>query len=333
MMTGNPALEPESMAGVGADAPPSFVKTWWVAMRPFALPASTMPVIFGTVLAVTLGGAEFSLPLFLGAFFGMALLHTGANLLNDVYDFKKGLDARVNPVSGAVVRGWVTPRQALVAGWLFLGLGSALGGFLVAMVGLPLLWIGIAGVAVGVFYTWGPFALKFHALGDLAVFVNFGVLGALGAWTVQTGSVSWVPAVWAIPIGLLVIGILHANNWRDIDSDKQGGIHTMASLFGPGGSVVYYSFLLFVPFLFVAGWVALSWTLELSPRMPLTSLMVLLALPLAIGLLKKGLRRKTAENPLDFLALDGATAQLNLVFGLLYTGSWGVDALITWLRV
>ncbi len=328
-MTGNPAIG-DDLTPAG-EARPGFVKTWWVAMRPFALPASTMPVIFGSVLAVTLGGAGFSLPLFLGAFFGMAFLHTGANLLNDVYDFKKGLDARVNPVSGAVVRGWVTPRQALIAGWLFLGLGSAIGSLLVAAVGLPVLWLGIAGVAVGVLYSFGPFELKFNALGDLAVFTNFAVLGALGAWTVQTGSVSWVPAVWAVPIGLLVAAILHANNWRDIMSDTAGGIRTVASILGDRGSVFYYACLLFIPYVFVAGWAAFSLASGLAPRMPLAALLVFVSLPLALKLFHRGLRRRSAENPIDFLALDGATAQLNMAFGLLYTASFGVDVLVRWL--
>jgi len=328
-MTENPAIEDDLLPS--GEAQPGFVKTWWVAMRPFALPASTMPVIFGTVLAVSLGGAKFSPILFLGAFFGMAFLHTGANLLNDVYDFKKGLDTRVNPVSGAVVRKWVSPGQALIASLLFLSLGSAIGGLLVAAVGLPLLWLGIAGVAIGVFYSFGPFELKFNALGDLAVFVNFGVLGALGAWTVQTGSISWVPAVWAIPVGLLVIGILHANNWRDIESDTRGGIRTMASLFGDRGSLFYYAFLLFFPYLFVAGWAVFSLVSDIGPNMPLAALLVFISLPLALKLFRRGLLRKSAENPLDFLALDGATGQLNLVFGLLYTASFGVDALVRYL--
>ena len=80
-----------------------------MAARPFALPASTMPVVFGTVLAVTIGDARFQPGLFLAAFFGMAILHTGSNLLNDVFDFQKGIDRQVNPVSGAVVRRWITP--------------------------------------------------------------------------------------------------------------------------------------------------------------------------------------------------------------------------------
>ncbi len=332
-MMENPAIQGDvapGRTGPSEQQRPGFAKTWWVAIRPFALPASTMPVVFGTVLAVTVGGAPFDPGLFLAAFFGMALLHTGANLLNDVYDYKKGLDARVNPVSGAVVRGWVSPREGLVAAWLFLGLGSGLGVLIFNVVGMPILWIGLAGVAVGVLYSWGPFELKFNALGDLAVFTNFGVLGALGAWTVQTGSVSWVPAVWAVPIALLVAAILHSNNWRDIASDTKGGIRTMASLFGDHGSVFYYAFLLFAPYLFILVMIGLTRGLGLEPRMPLTFLVAFLSLPLAVGLIKKGLRRKTAENPLDFLAMDGATAQLNLLFGLLYTGALGLDALIGW---
>ena len=188
-----------------------------------------------------------------------------------------------------------------------------------------------AGVAIGVFYSWGPFELKFFALGDLAVFTNFGVLGALGAWTVQTGSVSWVPAVWAVPIGLLVAGILHANNWRDIQSDTAGGIRTIASLLGDRGSLYYYAFLLFFPYLFVVGWAAFSLITDLAPRMPLASLLVFVSLPLAIKFFRRGLGRKSAESPLDFLALDGATGQLNLAFGLLYTASFGVDALVRYL--
>ncbi|NQU27005.1 MAG: prenyltransferase, partial [Candidatus Marinimicrobia bacterium] len=195
---------------------PSTLKKWLVAFRPFALPASTMPVIFGTVLAVTIGQASLNWQLFLLALIGMALLHTGSNLLNDVYDFKKGIDKQVNPVSGGVVRGWITAAQAKSMAALLLVIGALIGLFIVSQVGMDIFWIGLLGVIIGIFYTWGPAPLKFNALGDLAVFLNFGILGALGAWTVQTGTMSWTPAIWAVPMSLLVIAILHANNWRDI---------------------------------------------------------------------------------------------------------------------
>ncbi len=235
---------------------PGFAKTWWVAIRPFALPASTMPVVFGTVLAITIGEAQFHLWRFVGALLGMALLHTGANLLNDVFDFKKGLDDRVNPVSGAVVRGWISPRQGALASTLFFTVGAAIGIWLFLKMNMPILWIGGAGVLVGLLYSLGPMGLKYHALGDLAVFLNFGILGALGAWTVQSGEISWVPAVWAVPMSLLVIGIVHANNWRDIEGDKAGGTRTIASLMGDHASEAYYGFLVFGPFLVVLGLMA-----------------------------------------------------------------------------
>jgi 1,4-dihydroxy-2-naphthoate octaprenyltransferase len=308
--------------------PPPWLKKWIVATRPFALPASTMSVIFGTVLAVTIGKAGFNLLHFSAAFIGMAFLHTGSNLLNDVFDFKKGIDRNVNPVSGAVVRGWITPAQALRAGLFFLLAGTIIGLFLVSRVGKPILWIGILGVTVGGFYTWGPMPLKFNALGDLAVFLNFGVLGSLGAWTVQTGSLSWTPVLWAIPMSLLVVGILHANNWRDIQSDQAGGIKTMASILGDANSESYYIFLLISPFAIILLYLLLSVIHGLKPEMPMTFLITFVAVPKAITLIKKGKHRENPRMPLDFIALDGETAQLNLLFGILCTVSLGLDAFL-----
>jgi 1,4-dihydroxy-2-naphthoate octaprenyltransferase len=315
---------------VPAGRPPSWARKWFTATRAFALPASTMSVIFGTVLAVTIGDAPWNLPLFITALAGMAFLHTGANLLNDVYDFKMGIDRQVNPVSGSVVRSWITPREALFAGWAFLITGSMLGLYIVSEVGLPILWIGIGGVAIGVLYTWGPFPLKFNALGDLAVFLNFGVLGSLGAWTVQTGAISWVPAVWSVPMSLLVVGILHANNWRDIQHDTGGGIRTMASLLGDRRSEGYYAFLLFAPFVLILLFISASRVLGIDPKMPFTFIVTLLAFPLARKLMKKGKARNNPNIPQDFLALDGATAQLNLLFGALCVAALGLHALIGW---
>ncbi len=294
------------------------ISTWIRAARPWSFPASSMPVCFGTALAVAIGGAAFRLVDFLLALLGMVILHAAANLLSDVHDFRRGLDREALPMGSAIPHGLVTDREAFVAASLLFTLGSAIGLLLVTRVGLPVLGIGIAGVAVGLCYT----PMKYHALGDLAVFLNFGVLGALGAWTVQTGSPDWRPAAWSVPISLLVIAILHANNWRDIASDGTRGARTVASLLGPQGSRTYYGFLLFAPFalvlLFVAlGYVAPGARLGLPPVFLATAL----ALPLALDRWKKAVNSENPKNPLDFIALDGATAQLNLVFGLLSTGA------------
>ena len=307
---------------------PSWIGKWLVAMRPFALPASTMSVLFGTVLAVTVGGAPFKGLLFLAALVSMAVLHTGANLLNDVYDYQKGIDRKVNPVSGGVVRGWISQQEALAAGWLFLVVGSGIGLLIYSQVGTPILVIGTAGVLIGILYTWGPLPLKYSALGDLAVFLDFGVLGALGAWTVQTGTASWLPVIWAVPMSLLVVGILHSNNWRDIRSDSEGNIRTMATLFGDRRSEGYYGFLLFAPFILILVLLSISRATGIGPKMPLTFLVTLLAVPLAIKLKRRGERRHDPRRVKDFLALDGATAQLNLLFGILCIAALGLGSLI-----
>ena len=294
------------------------LKKWVVAFRPWALPASSMPVIFGTSLAVVVGRADFRLGRFLLALAAMMILHTAANMLSDVFDFKRGLDTQPTPVSGALVRGWLSPRQvATVAVILFIG-GGAIGFYLVSVTGKGLLLIGGVGVIIGLFYT----ALKYHALGDLAVLLNFGLLGSAGAWFVQAGSFSWIPVVWTIPMGMLVSAILHANNWRDSISDKEKRVTTVALILGDRGSLIYYGFLMF-------GSMAIIVLLVVVPRlvswpamaMPWTFLVVALALPRALALWGRARRRHAPRRPLDFVILDGATANYNLVFGWLCTAA------------
>jgi len=298
-----------------------FLKKWWVSARPFSFPASTMPVIFGTVLAVVYGGYAFKPLLFVLAFVAMVILHSGANILSDIFDYRKGLDKIPSPVSGGIVRGYITIREAWIASVGMLVVGTAIGLYLTYMSGPWLLAIGLLGLFVGTFYTTDTvLAMKYHGLGDLAVFLNFGILGSLGSYYVQSGVLSWIPAIWAIPMSMLVIAILHANNWRDIQSDKVGKIFTVAALLGDKSSLRYYGlmiygpfvlvlFLILVPYLFFPGLAA----------MPFTFLITLGALPLAFKLWRKALNRQTPAKPLDFIALDGATAQLNLLFGSLCT--------------
>ncbi|MDH7511877.1 MAG: prenyltransferase [Clostridiales bacterium] len=306
-------------------ASPSFLKKWLIAGRPWALPASTMPVIFGTSLAVVIGKAAFLPGRFFLALIAMVVLHTAANMLSDVFDFKRGLDRNVTPVSGALVRGWLSPRQVSIGAGVLFAAGCAIGLYLVHLTGPVLLIIGVAGVMIGVFYS----GLKVHALGDLAVFLNFGIFGSLGAWVVQTRAFSWIPVVWTVPMALLVSAILHANNWRDTAMDKEKKISTVASLLGDKRSLFYYGFLIFGPFV-------IDLILIIGPRlaardqrvMPLTFLVVFLALPRAMALWGRARRRRAPRRPLDFIILDGATAQYNLSFGLLSTAALWLDFIL-----
>jgi 1,4-dihydroxy-2-naphthoate octaprenyltransferase len=312
----------------------SFFKKWWISLRPFSFPASTMPVVFGTVLAYVYGGEVFNVWYLLLAFLGMVMLHSGANVLNDVIDFKKGLDKVPAPVSGGVVRRLISIQEAKIASILLFSTGTLIGLLLAYLTGPTLLWIGLPGVLIGVYYSiGGKIALKYHALGDLAVFLNFGTLGALGAWYVQTGTLSWIPVIWALPMSMLVIGILHANNWRDIKSDREGNIYTIASMLGDRASLKYYGYLIFGPFFVILALIILPYfAFPNVTFMPFTFAIVILSLPMALKLWQKALNRKEPKNPIDFVALDGATAQFNLVFGLLCTIALVLEAVIrTWI--
>ncbi|NLF24967.1 MAG: prenyltransferase, partial [Deltaproteobacteria bacterium] len=299
------------------------VRLWWIAARPFSFPASSMPVLLGTTAAVSLGGATFKPLLFLAALIGVLLLHAGANLLADVRDFAKGLDREILPVSGGVVRGLITPTQALQAGAVCFVLGSALGFYLAFNVSLSILAIGAAGVAAGFFYTTAPFALKYRALGDAAIFLSFGLLGSLGAWTVQTGEVSWIPVILALPTALMIVAIVHANNWRDIRNDTRHGCKTVASILGPRGCRAYFTTLICTPYLLITVFVLNSWLAPNSVKLPPSALIVFLSLPLALTLLKRT-PHTNSSNTLTML--DGNTAKLNLFFGTLYVAALILDS-------
>lgn len=311
-----------------------FFKKWLISIRIFSFPASTMPVIFGTTLAYVYGGGVFNLWLFLLSFFGMLILHSGANILSDISDFKKGLDKEATPVSGGVVRKIITIREARTASVILLGVGALIGFYLAWVAGPILLLIGVPGLLIGIFYSLGnKIALKYHALGDLSVFMNFGILGSLGAWYVQTGMLSWIPVLWAVPMATLVIAILHANNWRDITSDRAGHIYTIASILGDKASLRYYGFLIYGPFIMVLALILVPYFLMPDVAfMPFTFVLVILSLPMALRLWQKALHRKQPKNPFDFIALDGATAQFNMAFGFLCTLALLLEAVIrTWI--
>jgi 1,4-dihydroxy-2-naphthoate octaprenyltransferase len=304
---------------------PSTLKKWVIAGRPWALPASSIPVIFGTSLAVVIGRTPLAPFKFFIALLAMMILHTAANMLSDVFDSKRGLDRDVTPVSGVIVRGWLPAKSVAAGSAVLFVVGAGLGVALIAVTGRTLLLIGALGVAIGVFYSF----LKYRAFGDLAVFLDFGILGSLGAWVVQTGTFSWIPALWAIPIAMLVAAILHANNWRDIVSDTERQVKTVASILGDAGSFVYYGFHLFGSMAIVLGFIIVPRLISRGlPAMPWTFGIVLLALPRALQLWGRARRRRNPRRPLDFIVLDGATAQYNLLFGLLSTAAVWLDYLL-----
>ena len=274
------------------------------ATRPFAFTATLISVLVGAFLA-----PEVNFPLLLLTFFGVLFLHAGINALNDLMDYKYGVDDwLVLGASRMLQDKLLTVKEQTILVVVLLSLGSLIGFVLTFLKGIWVLIIGIIGVFLGVFYQIKPIGLKYRALGDISVFLGFGPLLALGSYYVQTGEISWIPFIAAIPIGLLVIGILHGNNFRDLVEDIQAGYKTVASFLGIKGSSYYYLTLVSLAYL-------LTVILVILKVLPWQTLLVFFTLPFAIRNIKLSFR----PDYLQFGLLDLFTAQLHLFFGILFT--------------
>jgi 1,4-dihydroxy-2-naphthoate octaprenyltransferase len=259
--------------------------------------------------AVAINEQVFNLVPALAALFGALFIQVGTNFANDVFDFKKGADTtkRLGPMR-VTQAGLLTPRQVMMGMWLTFGLASVSGLYLIWVGGWPIVAIGALSIISGIAYTGGPFPLGYKGLGDLFVFIFFGLVAVCGTYYVQAGTVS-IAAVWAaVPMGLLITAILVVNNLRDIDTDRAVGKRTLAVRLGVSGTQIEYLLLLVgsyavPPLMWLVGgttlWVMLAW----------------LSLPLAVSLWRQILREKgRALNA----ALAG-TARLGLVYGVLFS--------------
>jgi len=289
------------------EAPRPTLKTWLMAARPKTLTAALVPVMVGTALAFGLGVGRW-LPA-VAALVGAMLIQIGTNLTNDYYDFKKGADTeeRLGP-KRVTQSGLIAPGTVLASALLCFGLAVVVGIYLVVVGGWPIVAIGLASVLAGYAYTGGPFPLAYNGLGDVFVFVFFGLVAVPGTFYVQALTVG--PAAWwaAIPVGAVGTAILVVNNLRDETTDTKANKRTLVVRFGSTAGKAEYVALL------VAAYATpvVMWGLGLaSPWV----LLALLSAPVAVPPLKLVMGAKGAElNP----ALGG-TAKLQLVFGVLFS--------------
>jgi 1,4-dihydroxy-2-naphthoate polyprenyltransferase len=255
-----------------------FIRTWWMAVRPFSFTASVTPVVLGGVLAAYDGAWSWSL--FAATLLGATFIHAGTNLINDYYDWRKGADTQesLGP-NRALQEGMLTPQQVFWGGIVCFALGSGLGLYLVATRGLFILYLGIFSVLAGWFYTAGPAAFAYTGLGEIVVFIFMGPVIVLGSYFVMTQTVS--PAViWmAAPVGLLVAAILHANNMRDLEADRTKNKRTLANILGREASRWEY-------YILVGGSYLILVALVLLRIAPPYVLLALLTLPSAIDLIR-----------------------------------------------
>ncbi len=207
------------------------IRLWWAAARPFSFTASVIPVLVGTLLAAYHG--DFTWWIGLLALFGSVAIHAGTNFVNDYFDDRKGADSveSLGP-AGFIQRGILRPNQVLAAGIVCFTAGSVIGLVLVWATSIELLWLGLAAVLAGFLYTGWPLHLAYLALGELTVFIFMGPVMVMGAYFVQTETWALDAFLASLPIAFLVTAILHANNIRDIESDRQVGKRTLATLIG-----------------------------------------------------------------------------------------------------
>ncbi|ELU01653.1 hypothetical protein CAPTEDRAFT_174037 [Capitella teleta] len=277
-------------------------KNYVVALRPWSFTASLTPVLLGSVLAYKVYG-HFNIWICLLVCLTALSVHAAGNLVNTYFDYVKGVDCKKSD-DRTLVDHLLSPNDVATMGAIFYFIGCV--GFALCAYLSPakmehLAFIYFGGLSGSFLYT-GGLGLKYIALGDLAIFLTFGPVTVLFAYMAQGGALSWMPILYTIPLALNTEAILHANNTRDMDSDKAAGIVTIAILAGKTGSYLLLTSLLFVPFIILA-----VFTLNFSKWFFLPLLTVFSAFNC-----ERMFRKK------DLSKLPGKIALLNLQLGLLY---------------
>ena len=208
------------------------LRIWAMAARPRTLPAAVAPVLVGSAAAAEAADG-FRWGAFVAALAGSIFIQIGTNLANDYSDAHRGADTedRLGPVR-VTSAGLVTPRRVLYATWVAFGIAVAAGVYLATVAGPVILAVGAVSIAAGVLYTGGPRPYGYAGLGELFVFLFFGVVAVNGSYYVQLEELDGLPFGLSVSVGLLATAILVVNNVRDIDTDRRAGKRTLAVRLG-----------------------------------------------------------------------------------------------------
>jgi 1,4-dihydroxy-2-naphthoate octaprenyltransferase len=277
------------------------MRIWLMAARPRTLPAAVAPVLVGTAAAVQWVGHLPRWGAFIAALVGSIFIQIGTNLANDYSDAKRGADTadRLGPVR-VTSAGLVTPQRVLNATWIAFAIAIACGIYLATVAGLVILLIGAVSIAAGVLYTGGPRPYGYAGLGEVFVFLFFGLVAVNGSYYVQVEQLDALPLGLSISIGFLATAILVVNNVRDLETDRRAGKMTLAVRMGRHNAVVLYRLLVLGAFVLLP----ISLAAGEASALPLIGL---LALPLAVGPMR------TMSNRSDGPALNGALAATGTV--------------------
>ena len=308
----NPTAETD-----GASVPVSRSRAWRVAIRPATLPAAIGPVLVGPAVAVNLGVFE-PLPA-IAALAVALLLQIASNVANDLSDFRSGVDTeeRLGPPRAAA-SGLLSERELLVGLAVIVGLAGLVGLYLVAVGGIVILVLGVAAVISAFAYSGGPWPYGYHGLGEVFVFVFFGLVAVAGTTYLQT--LSWEPLAFAaaIPVGSLITAILVINNLRDIGTDAVTGKRTLAVMLGERGAVAEYDLLIGVAYAIPVG-------LLIAGDVAWTVLLPLASLPLTVALFRVV---HAGGDPRRLNPVLRETARLSLIYCLLFAAGLALGDLV-----
>lgn len=283
-------------------------KEWVFATRPWSFPASAMPVLV-TLFYLNWMECEVNWLIGIWTIINIVLFHAAGNTWSDYHDFISGVD-RDDTVGGtSITSGAFTPEEIRSLSMMLLSVAVIFGLILVRLTGMTTLWLGVAGALLTVLYPW----LKYHALGDVDIFLTYSLLPVLGTSFVASGDVCLQTLWLTVPVGLITVGILHVNNMRDTEHDNRAGIKTFAMKIGRKVSVWLYCIELILPFVWIALGIALG-------VFPFWALLVVFALKPAIDNSRKAVRY-LSEGREILHGVDEFTAKMQLIFSLLLSVS------------
>ena len=277
-------------------------------LRPFAFTASVIPILAGAALAWV--NEAWNWAPFLGALLAGVFLHAGTNILNEVYDVRKGVDVITSPrASHAIVKGRVTERNAILVSGTAFALAVAVGAWLVWLRGPAIVGLGALGLLGGWGYTAPPLEYKNRGYGVPLVFLLMGPLMVEGAYYAVSGAWSVTALVLSIPVGLLVAAILHGNEWRDIREDSRAGISTLSARIGRRWA--HYGYVALV----LGAYMVLALSV-IAGALPAWSMLAILSLPFLAQVIRSAELGATGQAR-AIAMIDLQTARLHLAFGSL----------------